>query len=152
MEFPVTDSLEARFKGGSEFVGKGITLGVDGGKGGIECSLLALEQGGGVGLEDGARSLYFRKGGGRGSSNFGFNTVTKALSIWLSENIGNRLINSKLDLGMAGLNGGSGLGNELFVMVLPIGVRCVGPIAKLNAKSVVKVLGEGSGETSVFRL
>ena len=53
---------------------------------------------------------------------------------------------------MAGLNGGSGLGNELCVMVLPIGVRCVGPIAKLNAKSVVKVLGEGSGETSVFRL
>jgi len=113
---------------------------------------LALEQGGSVGLEDGARSVYFCKGGGCGSGNFRFNTVTKTLSIWLSEDIGNRLVNSKLDLGMAGLDRGSCLGNELCVMVVPIGVRCVGPIAKLNAKSVVKVLGKGSCETSVFRL
>ena len=57
-------------------------------------------------MEDGTAGFQLGKGGGRGSGsgNFRFDGVAKALSVGFPEDVGNILVNIKLDLGVADLN------------------------------------------------
>ena len=70
-------------------------------------------------------------------SNFRFDGITKALAVGLSENIGKGLIHDALDLGVAGLNRSGSFGDELGVVIIPVGVCYVSPIPELQLEGVM---------------